>query len=100
VTHTEPYPLFVETEPSRNHYLTVEETAVLPSNLVNTLRGAFNHTNSRVKDVPYPGTSIDPALSFVPGRPFGDLIIGGVTPTGSQFGTESRIPVVADQTLI
>jgi len=100
VTHTEPYPLFVEEEPSRNHYLTVEETAILPGNLVNTARAAFNHTNSHVKNQPFPGVSIDPALSFIPGRPFGDLIIGGMTPSGSQFGTEPRIPVVADQKLI
>jgi len=99
VTRSEPYPLFVEDEPSRNQYLTVEETGVLPGNLVNTLRVAFNRTDMNVRNRAYPGVSVDPALSFIPGRPFGDLIIGGLTPTGSQFGTEPRIPVVANQKL-
>lgn len=100
VTRTEPYPLFVQVEPSRNHYFTLEGKAVLTNSLVNTLRFAFNRTNARAENRPFSGMSIDPALSFIPGRPFGDLVIGGVTPSGSQFGTEPRIPIVANQDLI
>jgi hypothetical protein len=99
VTHSEPYPLFVEVEPSRNHYFTLEDKAILTSSTVNTARFAINHTHASVQNQPFPGVSIDPALSFTAGQPFGDLVVGGVTPTGSQFGTEPRIPVVADQKL-
>jgi len=33
----------------------VEETAILPGNLVNTARAAFNHTNSHVSPRKSPG---------------------------------------------
>ena len=99
VIRSETYPLFAETEPSRNQYTTIEEKALLTHNLFNTLRFAFNRTNARVQDQPFPGASIDPSLSFISGQPFGDIVIGGVTPSGSQFGTEPRVPIVALQNL-
>src|SRR5262249_9460437 len=49
VTRTEPYPLFVDLQPSLNRYLTVEEVGVFPGNLVNTVRFAYNRSKAHAE---------------------------------------------------
>src|SRR6267142_496449 len=63
-----------ENDIARRQYSTIQGTNVLQSNLVNSLRGAYNRTYQNFDDV-----ITDPrasALSFVPGEHFGTISFG------------------------
>ena len=70
---------------SRDQYLTLQNTRVLRPNLVNAASASYNRSLFSLNfDYLKP---IDPGLSFVPGRPFGQISITGLAPVGPQrFG--------------
>ena len=70
---------------SRDQYATLQGTRVLRPNLVNVASAAYNRSFFSLNfDYLKP---IDPGLSFVPGRPFGQISITGLAPIGPQrFG--------------
>lgn len=70
---------------TRNQYATAQVTHSFSDRLVNALRLSANRSFSTL-DFDYL-KSIDPALSFVAGRPFGQISITGLAPIGPQrFG--------------
>ncbi len=76
-------PTFALSETSRNQYVTVQENHIFSPTVLNTARFGFNRSLGGGFDV---GTiPIDPALSFVPGRPFGNLTIAGLSALGAEF---------------
>ncbi|MFQ5740935.1 MAG: carboxypeptidase regulatory-like domain-containing protein [Acidobacteriota bacterium] len=79
------FPQFAVADDSRNQYLTIEEQKIISPNLLNTFRFGFNRSRLAVQDTER--TPIDPALSFIPGRAFGVLLVGGLSPMGiTTFG--------------
>ena len=85
---------FVQAETkSDNRYFTLEATRVVTERLVNTARFSVNQSNS--DGVNNYLRAPDPALSFFPGRPFGQISVTGFFSLGpSRFG-----PSFSDQTL-
>lgn len=78
---------------SDNRYFTLEATRVLTERLVNTARFSVNKSNS--DGINNYLRTPDPALSFFPGRPFGQISVTGFFSLGpSRFG-----PSFSDQTL-
>jgi hypothetical protein len=78
---------------SRNQYFTTEATHILSEQLLNALR--FSVNGSRSDDAPVYLRELDPALSFFPGRPLGQITITGFFSIGaSRFG-----PSFSDMTL-
>ena len=70
---------------SRDQYATVQGTRVLRPDLVDVARASYNRSFFSL-NFDYL-KAIDPALSFVPGRPFGQIAITGLAPIGPQrFG--------------
>lgn len=70
---------------SRNQYLTAEVLRIFNERLLNTFRFSFN--KSLVKSYPSYQRAIDPALSFLPGVPLGQISITGLFSLGpSRFG--------------
>lgn len=59
----------------RNQYLTVEERAVISSHLVNLFRIAYSRPVQTADIVAV--NAPDPSLSFIKGRPFGGISVGG-----------------------
>ncbi|MFQ5777087.1 MAG: carboxypeptidase regulatory-like domain-containing protein [Terriglobia bacterium] len=79
------FPQFAVDDDSRNQYLTIEEQRIFSPNLLNTFRFGFNRSRFRVLDVER--TPIDPALSFIDGKSFGMLNVGGLPLMGiTTFG--------------
>lgn len=82
-----PNPLAAIDELSRNQYVTLEWARVFSPTVLNTARGAFNRTNiSATNRLLH---DVNPNLSFVPGRPIGTMVIGGI----GEWGPERRFPV-------
>jgi hypothetical protein len=78
---------------SRNQYLTTELTHVFSSRLLDTLR--FSYNRSQIESSPFYLRDVDPALSFFPGRPLGQITVTGFFSIGpSRFG-----PSFSDQKL-
>lgn len=70
---------------SRNRYVTAELTRMLSQRLVNTLRFSFNRSD--IESANNYLTELDPALSFFPGRPLGQISVTGFFSIGpSRFG--------------
>ncbi len=70
---------------SRDQYATLLGTQVLRPNLVNAASASYNRSFFSL-DFDYL-KPIDPSLSFIPGRPFGQISITGLAPVGPQrFG--------------
>ncbi|MFN7921196.1 MAG: carboxypeptidase regulatory-like domain-containing protein [Bryobacteraceae bacterium] len=68
-----------------NRYFTVEATRVLGSHSVNTARFSFNRSN--IESTNRYIRELDPALSFFPGRPLGQISVTGFFSIGpSRFG--------------
>jgi hypothetical protein len=82
-----PNPLAAIDELSRNQYLTLEWAKVFSPKVLNTARGAFNRTNISATNRLL--QDVSPGLSFVPGRPIGTMVIGGI----GEWGPERRFPV-------
>lgn len=78
---------------SRNQYLTTELTHLFSSRLLDTFRFSFNRSN--LDSSPSYLRSVDPSLSFFPGRPLGQISVTGFFSIGpSRFG-----PSFSDQKL-
>jgi hypothetical protein len=80
-------PISIIDERTRNTYVTIEHQQVFSASLLNTVRGGVNRSvslasNRRLIDIP-------PALSFVPGEPFGFIIIRGLV---NELGGDFRLP--------
>lgn len=80
-------PIAYTMERSRNQYVTLEELHTVSASLLNTARLGFNRStmeaeNHRTIDIP-------PALSWVPGEPFGFLTITGLV---TEMGGDYRLP--------
>lgn len=74
-------------ERSRNQYVTLEETHVFSSALLNTAKIGFNRStteadNQRLVDIP-------PSLSWIPGQPFGYFTITGFA---TEVAGDYRLP--------
>jgi hypothetical protein len=70
---------------SDNQYLTTELAHILDEKTFNTARFSYNGSNSRSANPEI--QSIDPALSFLPGAPLGQISVTGIFSMGpSRFG--------------
>lgn len=77
--------LFTSGTASRNHYSTFQLTRIFNEHLLNNVRFSYNRSTNRTK--PDALRQIDPALSFFPGRPLGQITITGLFSIGpSRFG--------------
>jgi hypothetical protein len=78
---------------SRNQYATVEVTHMLSSRLLDTFRFSINR--SQIESAPFYLRQVNPALSFFPGAPLGQITVTGLFSIGpSRFG-----PSFSDQKL-
>ncbi|MBI1787557.1 MAG: TonB-dependent receptor, partial [Acidobacteria bacterium] len=80
-------PIAFTKESSRNQYVTLEEQHIFSPGLLNTLRIGFNRSVSLADNVR--PVSIPPALSFLPGEPFGYITITGLV---TELAGDYRLP--------
>jgi len=74
---------------SSYRYLTVEMTRILTPQLLSTVRGSMNRSNTESANNYL--RELDPALSFFPGRPLGQISVTGFFSLGpSRFGPSYR----------
>ncbi|MEM7354995.1 MAG: TonB-dependent receptor [Acidobacteriota bacterium] len=79
------FPQFGVDETSDNQFYAVELQSVLSGKHLNTARVGLSKTEFASRDVER--TPIDPSLSFIDGKPFGTIIVGGLTNLGiTTFG--------------
>jgi len=79
------FPQFAVTEESTNQYFAVEQQNVFSEALLNQFRFGFSRTRFESRDVEL--GSIDPGLSFIDGKNFGTLLVGGLSNMGiTTFG--------------
>lgn len=77
--------LFSSGTTSRNQYATVQLTRIFNERLLNNVRFSYNRSTNRT--TPEALRSIDPALSFFPGQPLGQISVTGFFSLGpSRFG--------------
>ncbi len=77
--------LFRSNTASRNQYVTVQWTRIFSPNLLNNVRFSYNRSTNQTNAEPL--REIDPALSFFPGQPLGQISIPGLFSMGpSRFG--------------
>jgi len=77
--------LFSSGAASRNQYATGQLTRIFNERLLNNVRFSYNRSTSRT--TPEALGSIDPALSFFPGQPLGQISLTGLFSIGpSRFG--------------
>jgi Carboxypeptidase regulatory-like domain/TonB dependent receptor len=77
--------LFTSGTASRNQYATVQLTRIFNERLLNNVRFSYNRSTNRT--TPEALRSIDPALSFFPGQPLGQISVTGLFSLGpSRFG--------------
>jgi hypothetical protein len=77
--------LFTSGTASRNQYATAQLTRIFNERLLNTVRFSYNRSTSRT--TPEALRDIDPALSFFPGQPLGQISVTGLFSIGpSRFG--------------
>lgn len=83
--------LFVNSQSSRYHYLTVEDTHIFSPRLLNTARFAYNRNTTG--DINITTREIDRSLFFVPSHPqFGGIVVAGLTElSGGGSGFSPRI---------
>jgi hypothetical protein len=75
---------------SRNQYLTLQTTHIFSEHLLNDVRLSYNRSVSRQAFNSL--RSVDPALSFFPGQPLGQISITGLFSLGpSRFGPSFSI---------
>jgi hypothetical protein len=83
------FPQFAIREKSTNQYIALEQLSVVSSSLLNTARLGFSGTEFDSRDSEL--SPILPELSFVPGRDFGVLLVGGLTNMGiTTFGPTNQ----------
>ena len=83
------FPFFLDELDSRDQYITVAETGVLSSRLVNDFRLAFNRMAP--VDDSYSTIPIDPAVNFVPGQGPGIISFSNSTISGAGVGALTMI---------
>jgi carboxypeptidase family protein/TonB-dependent receptor-like protein len=77
--------LFTSNTASRNQYATAQMTRIFNERLLNNVRFSYNRSTSRT--MPEALRDIDPALSFFPGQPLGQISVTGLFSLGpSRFG--------------
>jgi hypothetical protein len=77
--------LFTSGTASRNQYATAQLTRIFNERLLNNVRFSYNRSTSRT--TPEALRDIDPALSFFPGQPLGQISVTGLFSMGpSRFG--------------
>ncbi|MBI4456743.1 MAG: TonB-dependent receptor [Acidobacteria bacterium] len=74
------FPGFQDLGKTRRQFTTIEERKVLSPTWLNELRISFNR--NIFGTVPEQTIILDPALSFVPGRPMGSLLVSGLSGYG------------------
>lgn len=79
------YPQFALNETSDNLFFALEQQSIVSASLLNTARFGLSSTEFASADVET--APIDPSLSFIDGKDFGTLIVGGLTNLGvTTFG--------------
>ncbi len=81
VTDPLAYPQFRNVRSSRSQFATLSETHIISPTLLNTARVSFSRTFPFIVS---PSGIIGPQFSFVTGKEFGSIGIGGVTGLGSN----------------
>ena len=81
----ETFPDFANSGQNKQKFLTVGETRVFSSHLVNSFRYAFNRTTPTEAPTPKNGFT---ELAFIPGQIVGDFFISGF----KRFGTDRNTP--------
>jgi hypothetical protein len=87
VTDPQPYPQFRNLRSSRNQFITLSETHIISPTLLNTARVSFSRSAPAVDS---PSGIIGPQYSFVAGKEFGSITIGGITGLGSVATSPSK----------
>jgi hypothetical protein len=87
VTDPLAYPQFTNVRSSRNQFLTLSETHIISPALLNTARVSFSRTAPAIDS---PSAISGPQYSFVAGKAFGLLSIGGITGLGSSSTAPSK----------
>jgi len=86
--------IFPEADTARNQFLTLQDTHVFSSKLLNTFRFGISRTT------PIQGaanTDKYPALDFIPGQGFGSIALGGFD---SNLGSDNSLPRTMIQNII
>ena len=81
------FPPFSTQALARRHIATLQYQKVFSPQLLNTARLGFNRAKTGLIPLE-PEISKDPALSFVPGRAMGNLIVGQLSAIGNFFITD------------
>ncbi|MBI4456060.1 MAG: TonB-dependent receptor [Acidobacteria bacterium] len=87
ITHNR-LPAFQEVGKTDRQFTTIEDKIVISPTLLNEARFSFNRNIFGV--ISEQTISLPPSLSFVPGRPLGDLSIGGLSALG-YFPFQDRV---------
>jgi len=87
VTDPLSYPQFRNVRSSRNQFATLSETHIFSPTLLNTVRVSFSRTAPAIDS---PSGINGPQYSFVAGKEFGSISIGGITGLGSSATAPSR----------
>jgi hypothetical protein len=75
--------LFAEDETHRNQYVTLGATQLISHSVLNVARFGFNRSTTLVNLVNQ--ANVPASLSFIPGQPFGRVIVGGISPLGATI---------------
>ena len=81
------FPPFSTQALARRHIATLQYQKIFSPQLLNTARFGFNRAKTGLIPLE-PEISKDPALSFVPGRAMGNLIVGQLSAIGNFFITD------------
>jgi hypothetical protein len=81
------YQPFRNVRSSRNQFMTLSETRIISPTLLNTARASFSRTAPAIDS---PSGIIGPQVSFVAGKEFGSITIGGITGLGSAATSPSK----------
>ncbi|MBI2822637.1 MAG: TonB-dependent receptor, partial [Acidobacteria bacterium] len=84
IINQQPFPGFQNDGKTRRQFTTIEERKIISPALLNEFRFAFNRNIFGV--IPRQTVTLDPSLSFVPGRPMGEIGVSGL----SSYGYSSR----------
>jgi hypothetical protein len=92
-TDIDTIPMFGNSSEARSQYITIEERSILSPTMINSVRLAYTRSNNTddVVEVNPPG----PSLSFLSGRPFGGVSIGGgVAGLNGYSGSNPRVYIL------
>ena len=77
------FPKFRSTQKTRSQYLTLEHQHLFSPTLFNVFRFGFVRTFMLQTDAI--DESVPSSLTFIPGRPIGDIVVSGLSLNGSDF---------------